>query len=337
MANERAWMYRNTGTEEAPIWAKWFAKTVADAVMMSDKEGEELNIKQYVDKRFTDLIGVSTPETLDTFDEIAKWVDEHEDVSDALNNAILKKADKDDLLYKNQTPSTVDVGGVGKGYVPPTSGIEAVALLDKILHAYVAPKVAAAAVPDNGGTFEIGASKTVTSVTATITMGSAAIKKIEVLDGSTVIGSLASGIKGGANTVPLTTPLTVTANRTLSVKVTDAEDKTVSANTGAFTFVSPFYYGAIAAGAAINETTIKAAAKSVTTKGNKTFNFTCSNQKMLFAYPKAYGKLTKILDANNFDVTSTFASVEVTVDGVVYYAYSNDASTVSAFKMTFNF
>ena len=55
------------------------------------------------------------------------------------------------------------------------------------------------------------------------------------------------------------------------------------------------------------------------------------------AYPKSYGALSKILDANSFDVTSTFARAEVTVDDVVYYVYTNSASTVSNFKMTFNY
>ena len=58
---------------------------------------------------------------------------------------------------------------------------------------------------------------------------------------------------------------------------------------------------------------------------------------MLFAYPRSYGNLGKILDANSFDVTGTFVKSEVTVDGVAYYAYVNDPSTVASFKMTFNY
>ena len=65
------------------------------------------------------------------------------------------KANKDEVVYKNQTASTVAVGGIPKGYVPPTSGINAAELLDKMLHAYVAPTVSASAKPANGGTFEL--------------------------------------------------------------------------------------------------------------------------------------------------------------------------------------
>ena len=164
-----------------------------------------------------------------------------------------------------------------------SSGVQAVEMINKMLHAYVAPSITASAVPKNGGTFEIGASETVTAVTVNITLGSAAITKIEVLDGVEVIGSLTSGIKGGANTVTLTKPLTVTANKQLSVKVTDAENKPVTAKTGAFTCVNPYYYGAIAADATATESVIKTATKSVTAKGNKSFSYTCNNQRMLFA------------------------------------------------------
>lgn len=368
MAKERVFNYRNTGTQSAPVWEKWFQKTVADAVLMTDADNETKTIVDYVNQKIADLIG-GAPAAFDTLKEIADYIEAHKDVADALNAAIANKADKNhthvaatqsaagfmaagdkkkldgvatgatanDTMYKNQTPSTVAVGGVPKGFVPPASGTEAVEMIDKMLHAYVAPQVSATAAPENGGVFEIGVSKSVTAVTVNITLGSTGIKKVEVFDGSVSLGSLTSGIIAGANTVTLANALTVTANKQLSVTVTDHDNKTVTAKTGAFTFVSPYYYGAIAASAAPTEAIIKAATKSVSAKGNKTFSFACANQKMLFAYPKSYGALSKILDANSFDVTGTFTRSEVTVNSVAYYAYSNDASTVSNFKMTFNY
>lgn len=367
MAKERVFTYRNTGTEEVPVWEKWFQKTVADAVLMSDSDSENRTIVDYVDEKIADLIG-GAPGTYDTLKEIADYIAEHEEVAEALNAAIANKAEKDhghddatqsksgfqsaadkkkldgiaagatvnETLYKNQTPSTVAVGGVPKGYVPPSSGVEAIEMINKMLHAYVAPSATATASPTNGGVFEIGTSQQVTAVKVNITLGSAAISKIEVLDGESVLGTMSSGIQAGANTVTLDSALTVEANKQLKVKITDAESKSITVNTGAFTFVSPYYYGAVAEDATVNEALITATTKSVTAKGNKSFNFTCNNQRMLYAYPKSYGALTKILDANSFDVTGTFTQSEVTVDGVAYYAYVNAASTVSNFKMTFN-
>lgn len=368
MAKERVFTYRNVGTAESPVWEKWFQKTIADAVLMSDADDEEKTIVDYVNQKIDELIG-GAPGTYDTLKEIADYIETHKETAEALNQAITNKAEKNhthtdatqsssgfmsgsdkkkldgvetgatanDTLYKNQTPSTVAVGGVPKGYVPPSSGVEAVEMINKMLHAYVAPSATASASPTNGGTFEIGTSQKVTAVTVNITLGSAQISKIEILDGSDVIGSLTSEINSGANTVTLTSALTVTSNKQLKVKITDSENKSITVSTGAFTFVSPYYYGAIASGAEINEATVKGTTKSVSVKGNKSFNYTCSNQKMLFAYPKSYGALSKILDTNSFDVTGTFSRAEVTVDGVSYYVYTNAASTVSSFKMTFNY
>ena len=206
-----------------------------------------------------------------------------------------------------------------------------------MLHAYVAPTVSASAKPVNGGVFEIGKSQSVTAVDVNITMGSAGVKKVEVFDVDTSLGVLTSGIKAGVNTMTLTKALTVTAAKQLTVKVTDNEDKVVTAKTGSFSFVSPYYWGAVAAGVTATESVIKAATKVVQGKGNKSFVYNCNNQRMLIAYPKSYGAVAKILDANSFDVTGTFVQTTVQVDGVDYYAYLNDPPTVAAFKMSFNY
>lgn len=93
MAKERVKLMRNTGSQETPVWEQWFAKTVADAVMMSDADGETQNVKQYVDKKIADLIG-GAPSTFDTLKEIADYIAAHKEISDALDAAIGNKVDK---------------------------------------------------------------------------------------------------------------------------------------------------------------------------------------------------------------------------------------------------
>ena len=131
MANERVWTYRNAGTLENPVWERWFAKTLADAVFMSD-QGDK-TIVQYINEKLEELIGTA-PENLNTFQEIAEYIEAHKEVADALNEAITKKANVDDILYKNQTPSTVAVGGIPKGFVPPSSGVQAVEMTVSYTH-----------------------------------------------------------------------------------------------------------------------------------------------------------------------------------------------------------
>ena len=100
--------------------------------------------------------------------------------------------------------------------------------------------------------------------------------------------------------------------------------------------------GVCAENADINATLVKGLNKKVEGRGNKSHAFTCEYQRMVFAYPKAHGKLKSIIDPNNFDVTGTFGIQEVSITGLdgtaqEYYVYVNSASTVSNFNMKFNY
>lgn len=405
MAMENRFAYRNAGTEKAPVWQEWLAATVADYVFM-DATGDK-NIKTYVDEKIAALIGGATPETLDTLSEIATWIESHKEVSDALNEAITKKADKDhrhdnatasadgfmskedktkldgieagankythpathpasmitqddthqfitkaqkeqltgNITYTNATPIVSAHGGVAVGDTFDNVPISKV--LDKILYPYVAPVVSASAAPSNGGTFEIGVGTTVTSVTANVTKKARSITKVEVFgsDSATALATKTEGVaNGGSFSLAFSKELkAAAANGTrFTVKVTDSDNKVTSANTGTFSLVYPFYQGVIAAGATADAAAVKALTKKVEVKGNKKWAYTATNQKMVFAYPASYGSLTKIFDANNFDVTGTFTKSTVNIacaDGtsVPYNVYVNSASTVSGFNMDFRF
>lgn len=405
MAMENRFAYRNAGTEKAPVWQEWLAATVADYVFM-DATGNK-NIKTYVDEKIAALIGGATPETLDTLSEIAAWIESHKEVSDALNQAITTKADKNhrhnnatasadgfmskedktkldgieagankythpathpasmitqddthqfitkaqkeqltgNITYTNATPIVSAHGGVAVGDTFDNVPISKV--LDKILYPYVAPVVSATAAPSNGGTFEIGVGTTVTSVTANVTKKARTITKVEVFgsDSATALATKTDAVaNGGSFSLPFSKELkAAAANGTrFTVKVTDSDNKVTSANTGTFSLVYPFYQGVIAAGATADAAAVKALTKKVEVKGNKKWAYTATNQKMVFAYPASYGSLTKIFDANNFDVTGTFTKSTVNVpcaDGtsVAYNVYVNSASTVSGFNMDFRF
>lgn len=127
MANERAYTLRNVGTEEAPVWELWFAVTVADSVMMSDKDGETRTIVDYVNQKIADLIG-GAPATYDTLKEIADYITAHKDVSDALNAAIANKADKtlatsnaDGLMSKADKAKLTGIDPGANNYIHPTT------------------------------------------------------------------------------------------------------------------------------------------------------------------------------------------------------------------------
>lgn len=215
-------------------------------------------------------------------------------------------------------------------------------ILAKLLYPYVAPVVSATGTP-NGGTYEKGDNKEITNVRVSVTKKSERIAKVEVFDGSTSLGIKEGDevASGGTFNFIVSVPVN-SVNKQLTAKVTDASNKVVSVNTDAFNFVYPYYVGIVAEDAVIDEALVKGLEKKVEAKGNKTIAYTCDNQRMVFAYPKAYGALKTVIDPNNFDVTGTFTKQEVSITGLdgtaqAYYVYVNGASTVENFNMKFNY
>ena len=201
---------------------------------------------------------------------------------------------------------------------------------------YTYPSLSASSTP-NGGTYEKGNTQNVTKITASVTKGTSNVVKLEALDGSTVIKTITgTDLTGSQSFTDLS--LSVSSNKNFTVKATCADGKTKSATTGSFNFVYPYYWGVVAADVIVNAATVTALAKKIESKGTKKPSFTANNQKMVFASPY---KVTKITDPNSFNATETFTMSEIKITGLdgtaqTYYVYvSNNASTVSAFVMTF--
>lgn len=245
----------------------------------------------------------------------------------------------ENTVYSNDMATVNALGGIAAGTTFDNMPVSEV--LTKLLYPYVAPTVSASTSP-NGGTFEKGNNQKVTKITANVTKKSERITKVEFFDGSTSLGVKEGAEVQNGGSIAITTDIAVSANKNFKVTVTDAANKSYNANTGSFNFVYPYYMGVCAEGAEINEALVKGLTKKVEAKGNKSNSFTCDYQRMVFAYPKSYGKLKSIIDPNNFDVTGTFGVQEVSITGLdgtaqTYYVYVNSASTVSKFTMKFNY
>lgn len=256
-------------------------------------------------------------------------------------SAAKKNQYDENTIYTNEMATVNSLGGIAAG--TKFDNVPVKDVLTKLLYPYVAPQVSAVGTP-NGGTFEYGDNQTITNVKATVTKKSEPITKIELFDGSTKLQTKEdeSVRNGGAFNFPVNVAVPST-NKILTVKVTDAANKTYSANTGSFNFVYPYYHSKVAENKTIfNSDDIKAMTKTIEGKGNKTRSYTCNNERMVIAYPASYGALRTIIDPNNFDVTATFGRQEVSVTGrdgktVAYYVYVNSASTVTNFSMKFNY
>ena len=247
---------------------------------------------------------------------------------------------EEELIFETDILTVNALGGISAN--TDLNGLTVKEILNKLLFPYIAPVITVTATP-NGGTYEKGNTQTITNVKVVVTKKSEKITKIEVLNGTQVIARQNDEaiIDGGTfnYTVNVSVPST---NKQLTVKVTDNSGTETTKKTNSFTFVYPYYWGVCEETDVINADLIKGLTKSVTSKGTKTVTYTTNNQKMIFAYPKSYGTITKILDPNSFDVTSTFTMSQITIIGLdgtgqSYYVYVNSPSTVSDFNMKFSY
>lgn len=238
--------------------------------------------------------------------------------------------------YLSSIPSTTEVGGLPKGWLPPDGRIKVTELINSMLHPYVAPSVTASILPTNGGIVKYSDSIEVTQVRVNTVKGSNPLTKIEVYSGSSIVGTLEDSIVA-TNTVPVTMdPITIDSPyKNLSVRLYDDTGKYVSANTGSFNFVYPYYYGVLTD--IPTEDTIASLTELVKAKGNQKISFTMNQQRAVFACYKGYGEIKSILDPNGFDSTNTFTKIEVMYNDLPYYIYYNNPSTNENFAFTFNY
>ena len=235
--------------------------------------------------------------------------------------------------YTNTTPTPSALGGIAKGTTFSNKPIKDI--LNDLLYPYVSFSATLSTTP-NGGVYEIGTSLTISQAKVNITLGSATISSITIKDSSNnVLATKTSGIVNGNNTISISK--TITSNEQIKATIVDSTNATKTANSTQFTFVYPYYYGAINDGVELTETLITGLTKQVVAKGTKTYTITMTQQKGVFAYPSSYGNITKILDANNFNVTDTFVKNTLTINGVSYYVYVLSSPTTATMKYTFSY
>ena len=211
----------------------------------------------------------------------------------------------------------------------------------KLLNPYKAPIVAMSLVQSpEGSVFEKGDVVNITRLRAKVDKGSDDISKVSFYQGEEELAATPNGIFYDYefnNAVQLQDSIVEGYYR---VEVMDASNNIIGANAQAINFVYPYYFGVIDENAIIDGNTIKGLNKVIEIKKDQSYIYTSNNQHMVFAFPKAYGSLSQIVDANGFILTATFDVEEVDVeclDGTTqsYYVYKNGASTISNYNITF--
>ena len=236
--------------------------------------------------------------------------------------------------------SNVEVGGVPSG----TNFVEGTNLEDiikKILVKYLPPTATFTITPSN--TLKLFGD-TITSETMKVVVKKKSndITEIAFKADSTVLNSITSGVNNGGTFSYTYTPSTPISNTvTLSVDVKDGE-RTVTKSIK-ITFCYPTYYGTVADSvASMTVSDIQGLDKRVAVN-NKAMTWSGISMdygKLCYAYPKSFGALTSIKDANNVDYINSYTRTEVTLtengNSVVYYCYLlTDAAGVSNFKQIY--
>ena len=252
---------------------------------------------------------------------------------------------KDDLNFDENTIVPISLGGIKEGTNLSNMSVQDV--LSKLLFPYIAPVVSVSITRSpNKSICEKGEVVTITEINGVVTKKSDKITSVAFLDSSKVLKEFTTNVENGGNfTYKFTTPLNITSDlpsNRFRMRVVDASTNTTYANTNNINFYYPYYFGVIEENQEITENLFSNFTKKIEAKGNKSNNYTTNNQCMVIAYPKSYGTLKKILDQNSFDVTNTFIKREVNVTGLdktsqVYYVYTNNASSVTSFKITFQY
>ena len=276
--------------------------------------------------------------TLDTYypRTIADQVEESEE------KLFLRADDKAvydaNVVYTNNTPIVQPQGQIEAGDTFSQTPVNQI--LTKLLYPYVAPQISGSASVASR-VVEKGVTTTVSSVTAAVVKKSEAITNVSLYNGSTLVEAKTDDVaSGGSITFTQSIPITDTA--TLKVKATDAKPTTVEAEVATYTYVYPMYHGTVADASSIDGETVAALVKDVCVKGSRTYNFDLDNTCAVFAYPAAYGDLTKISDVHGFNNLPAFTKSTVNVTGTdgttqSYYVYAKDPATATGFALTFEF
>lgn len=243
------------------------------------------------------------------------------------------------IKYTNRKRMPITIGGLEQG--TSFDNMDYRVLLNKLLYPYIEPTISGISITPNNTILEKGNNFTLNTIKFNINAPS--LETSDAINYDFKSNNVSIRNKDiVSKSINEAFTILINSDTTLSVLLTDrVNNKTKTFNLISYRFIYPFYYG-VTNSSSITDSLVKGLTKSVQSKGNKTIKYTTANQKMVFAYPKDYGKLSKIYDANNFNVLNTFSIQEISITGldgeaVVYYVYINDSSTVSNYNMQFMF
>lgn len=147
-----------------------------------------------------------------------------------------------------------------------------------------------------------------------------------------------------ANDQEVSSPHIVNSNTQFKMELYYNEGPIKQTNLG-----NPYLPGRILSGTIIKTANVVAVGMSyygvgeaVNTVLKNTKNFTwdninCEKDILIYKYPKSFGMLTSIKDANNFDYINSYTVTEETINDISYYVYTlTDPMSITGFKQIYN-
>lgn len=243
--------------------------------------------------------------------------------------------------YTNEDPMLNNVGGIlASNHTQGFNNVPITDLITELLYPYTAPVINTLTMTPSAIVRKKGTEVTVTGATVKVSKKTKPISSVVLYKGSTVMSTISSPTPSSSGTV-LTFPafsdtIDGSSNVTYTAKVSEQDGTAnVASTTATFTFVNPYYWGAIAADADITPETISALSEDIRVKGNHSREYTTINEKPVLAYPKSYGLLASITDAalpytwDRYGDDSNFK-----INNEAYYVYVGSTSTLTN---TYNF
>ena len=346
-----------SSAESSEANASESAKAAANSASSAEKSARNAassanTLAKYVDDELKPLkaflndanIGTENSPVIDTLLEIQEYIKNDEDGASAMAASI--KANKDNIdevqkniesqTYTNTSKPMQSVGGITPStFANGFNNIKFADVMKAMFYPYTKPEISEMSLDPPAGVKEKGKSIEVKQVSAKITKKSEDIAKVELYRDSYISSNIISTkTENCTGTVEFSVEeyLTGTANTKFTIRATDTEGGygEISAT---YTFVNPYYFVVLESGTTITGDNLKPG-KSVQSKGTKTHKYTtAANEFPVIAYPKSYGALSSIKDANGF--AQTWEQTEIDVDGVAYYVYSGEPAEARDFTYVF--
>jgi len=244
--------------------------------------------------------------------EYELWIDTSSDGTTSLNKAILSAP----------ITATTVIGSVTSGKTYPV-GTSLEDILRDILTSYSRPTIVLSTDPTTDVYDAVEDSLDSITTIARVVKGTDSIISlgffVDGVEDVTITDNVADG--GTFSNIHTFLPA---AKETFVLRVTAFDGKNNTTVTKTITFIGKSYWGTVDDGIITpTEEDIKGL-QNQTVKNSRSLtyqNISVDYGKILYAYPKSLGALTKIADADGRDYTQSYTQGEVTVDNIDYYYY----------------